>query len=107
MLMDDDNGNISLTDQELYDKILKLNTMSMHYARLGLSSMTASIEDNLAILKDELAYRTEVKAAADLIEKEVTEKHKTRFSQKKRVKAKKINPNVVATFGHIKGVDDK
>ena len=93
-----------LTDEELMSKILKSNQMVMNYRGTQYSEMVSSLESLIGVLEEESEYRKKIKK-----EKSVKDKEKAstvRYGRRKKSKKKKENPNIIATFGHIKGVDD-
>lgn len=93
----------NLTDDQLYDKIQKLNRMVSYYIGIGMTSMVESVELNMAMLQEEHEYRMKMKVENANREREKSTT--SRFTRKNK-KQKKENPNIIATLGHIKGVDD-
>ena len=95
-----------LSDEEIEAKIFKSNQMLNTYTGKGAHFQQAIIqlEALLGVLGEELEYRRKTKAEES--RKEVEKQSVSRYGRKKRSKQKPKNPNIVATLGHIKGVDD-
>ncbi len=93
-----------LSDEELMAKLLKSNQMLMNYRGTQFQGMVDSLESLIGVLGEEAEYRQQMKQ--EEANKEREKQSAGRYGRKKKSKKKKPNPNVVATLGHIKGVDD-
>lgn len=93
-----------LSDEELMAKLLKSNQMVMAYRGTQYSHMVDSLESLIGVLGEEAEYRQRMKE--EETRKETEKQSVSRYGRKKKTNKKKVNPNVVVTLGHIKGVDD-